>query len=386
SGSGTALACDSYTWQGTTYTSSGTYTKTLTNAAGCDSTATLILTINNSTSGSGSASSCDSYTWQGTTYTVSGTYTKKLTNAAGCDSTATLTLTINNSSSGSGSASSCDSYTWQGTIYTSSGTYTKTLTNAAGCDSTATLSLAITPSSTQTTNASACDTYTWSVNGSTYTQSGTYYSTSGCHTEQLDLIIQSGCGGIVLDLTVILEGYYTGSGTMQPVLLNQGVTGATGSETDTIVVELRDAADPSLMIESQKMLLMTDGTASTLFSSAAAGDSCYIVLLHRNSMQTWSANPVVLGANTSYDFSSSASQAFGDNQKEVETGVWAIFTADINQDGFVDAYDYPIFEIDLISFGSGYLITDLNGDGFVDAYDYPLYEINSINFVMGLFP
>ena len=42
--------CDSYTWNGTTYTSSGTYTWAGTNAAGCDSTATLELIINNTTS------------------------------------------------------------------------------------------------------------------------------------------------------------------------------------------------------------------------------------------------------------------------------------------------------------------------------------------------
>jgi hypothetical protein len=38
------------------------------------------------------------------------------------------------------------------------------------------------PASTNntTTYQSACDTYTWSVNGTTYTQSGTYTSVSGC--------------------------------------------------------------------------------------------------------------------------------------------------------------------------------------------------------------
>ena len=43
----TASACDSYTWPatGSTYTASGAYTTTLTNAAGCDSTLTLNLTI-----------------------------------------------------------------------------------------------------------------------------------------------------------------------------------------------------------------------------------------------------------------------------------------------------------------------------------------------------
>ena len=43
-----------------------------TNASGCDSTATLNLTINNSTSTSASATACDSYTWSAnsTTYTT----------------------------------------------------------------------------------------------------------------------------------------------------------------------------------------------------------------------------------------------------------------------------------------------------------------------------
>ncbi|MBI5219847.1 MAG: delta-60 repeat domain-containing protein [Bacteroidia bacterium] len=41
----TETACDSYTLNGQTYTASGTYTQTLTNAAGCDSVVTLHLTI-----------------------------------------------------------------------------------------------------------------------------------------------------------------------------------------------------------------------------------------------------------------------------------------------------------------------------------------------------
>lgn len=41
-----ATACDSYTWQGTTYANSGTFNDTITNAAGCDSVMTLVLVIN----------------------------------------------------------------------------------------------------------------------------------------------------------------------------------------------------------------------------------------------------------------------------------------------------------------------------------------------------
>ncbi len=95
----TAAACDSYTWaeDGNTYTASGAYTTTLVNAEGCDSLVTLNLTINTATTSSTSVTSCGSYLWDadGTTYNASGTYTATLTNAAGCDSVATLILTIN---------------------------------------------------------------------------------------------------------------------------------------------------------------------------------------------------------------------------------------------------------------------------------------------------
>ncbi|MBF6640308.1 T9SS type A sorting domain-containing protein, partial [Flavobacterium sp. J49] len=54
-----------------------------------------------------------------------------------------------------------------------------------------TLNLTITPSTSNSTTASACDSYTWSVNGTTYTASGTYTSVVGCHTETLNLTINS---------------------------------------------------------------------------------------------------------------------------------------------------------------------------------------------------
>ena len=95
-GSSSATACNTYTWSGSTYTTSGTYTKTLTNAAGCDSVHTLSLTINYSTSSSVTVSQLGCYTWalNAVTYTVSGNYSLTYTNAIGCDSIVTLYLTI----------------------------------------------------------------------------------------------------------------------------------------------------------------------------------------------------------------------------------------------------------------------------------------------------
>ena len=88
----TATACETYTWNGTTYTATGVYTGTTTNCV----TQALNLTINSSTSSSISQTALDSYTWPANnqSYTTSGAYTAVIPNAAGCDSTITLNLTM----------------------------------------------------------------------------------------------------------------------------------------------------------------------------------------------------------------------------------------------------------------------------------------------------
>jgi PKD repeat protein len=169
----------SYTFNGTVYTTAGTYTKTLVNAVGCDSIATLILTVKPTSTSTTNISICPSalpYTWNGLTYTTAGTQTAHLTNYVGCDSAATLVLTVKATSASTTNASICEggSYTFNGTVYTTAGTYTKTLTNAVGCDSIATLVLTVKPTSTSTTNISICPSalpYTW--NGLTFTAAGT---------------------------------------------------------------------------------------------------------------------------------------------------------------------------------------------------------------------
>jgi len=193
-------ACNSYTWSasGLSYTASGTYTKTSLNVTGCLHTATLNLVINSSTSSSDTATACNSYFWtvSGLTYTSSGTYTSTALNSAGCVHTSTLVLTINNSTSNTSVASACNSYTWScnGATYSTTGSYTCTSINSQGCTHTEILSLTIAPNTTGATNASACNSYTWSCNGMTYTTSGSYTCTSlnsnGClNTQTLNLTI-----------------------------------------------------------------------------------------------------------------------------------------------------------------------------------------------------
>jgi hypothetical protein len=141
-------ACESYTWNGTTYTSSQQIIRQLGfTRFGCDSIQTLNLTIGTPNSETATISACDSYTWiDGVTYTASNnTATHVLTNTAGCDSTVTLNLTINNSNTGIATITACGSYTWiDGVTYTASNnSATHVLTNQFGCDSTVTLNLTI---------------------------------------------------------------------------------------------------------------------------------------------------------------------------------------------------------------------------------------------------
>ena len=78
---------------------------------------TLTVTINNSSVGSSSVTACDTYTWEGQTITSSGDLTHTYTNASGCDSVHTLTVTINNSSVGSSSVTACDTHMGRSDYY-----------------------------------------------------------------------------------------------------------------------------------------------------------------------------------------------------------------------------------------------------------------------------
>lgn len=170
-GSETLNVCDSVIWNGQRYSASGAYTFPSRTTHNCDSLTTLNLTVRNSTFVDLTEDQCDSYVWHGTPRTVAGryTYTYPIPNAAGCDSTEVLTLTLRHSSQSSRTEDVCDSFYWDATggIYAASGTHSAHLTNAVGCDSALTLHLTVRHSSQSVATVHACDNYSW--NGHTYT-------------------------------------------------------------------------------------------------------------------------------------------------------------------------------------------------------------------------
>ena len=197
------VACDTYTWtlNGGTYSTTGTYTYGSTTAQGCEKIDYLNLTVNHQTYGIDNVTECDSYTWDrgnGQTYTSSTnapTYVFRNGNAQGCDSTVTLHLTIHYSNSGDTSVLACDTYTWYGTTYTTDAVVQQQLSNMWGCDSTATLHLTVKPSYSFSLTDSLCDGDTYHFHGGNYTVGGTY-----THTYQSVY----GCDSVYnLDLTLL---------------------------------------------------------------------------------------------------------------------------------------------------------------------------------------
>jgi hypothetical protein len=224
--SSNAAICNgsSYTFGTQTLTTAGTYTETLTNAAGCDSVITLVLNVNQPTSSTENATICDgsSYTFGSQTLTTAGTYTRTLTNAAGCDSVITLTLIVNQPTSSAINASICDgtSYTFGSQTLTTAGVYTQTLTNAAGCDSTVTLTLNVGQPSSSSASAAICD-------GSTYTFGTQNLTTAGTYTETF--VNASGCDSVVtLTLSVNMP-----SSSSQTASICNGSSYIFGSQTLT---------------------------------------------------------------------------------------------------------------------------------------------------------
>ncbi|MFN8275905.1 MAG: immunoglobulin domain-containing protein [Chitinophagales bacterium] len=154
----TVSVCGSYTFNGQTITSSGTYLDTITNVAGCDSFITLNLTIKQPTASTIQDTICSgsSYSFGAQTLNTSGTYTRTILNAAGCDSVITLNLfvrqalivAINNNGWNLTTTAGFTSYQWNlngnaiaganGSDYTAvaSGNYSVQVTDVYGCQAT----------------------------------------------------------------------------------------------------------------------------------------------------------------------------------------------------------------------------------------------------------
>jgi hypothetical protein len=146
---------------------------------------------------------------------------------------------------------------------------------------------------------------------------------------------------------------------------------------DTITVLLRGSSAPYDLVDSARGYLSPSGSVTLNFVKPIDGVSYYIVIKHRNSIETWSKSggEMFTAGSLTYDFTTSASQAYEDNQVLVGSN-YSVYTGDVNQDGIVDLTDIVAISNDANAFVTGYAVSDLNCNEIVDLADL-LYAFNN---------
>lgn len=411
------------------------YAFTLT-SNGCSNTQNVTVTVNPSPTAtiSGNAPICitgitlsaplnTSYSWstgastQSISVSTAGTFSVTVTGANGCTSTTTVTTvldtkTITASAGANGAISSSGA-----TAVNCGGSKTYTITPNA-CYQIATVLV----DGVNNTTAVSSGTYTFSAVSAAHTISVTFTSTSVTYYADRDgdgygdaatplvsctgaptfsghlaVLNNTDCNDLVfsatntctttVNLKAYIEGYYDSSvHQMRAVSANEGV-GSSTTNVDLITVELRSTV--GALVNTTTAMLHTDGTASAVFSVTPNG-SYYLVVKSRNAIETWSSVAQTLsGATLSYDFTTALSKAYGQNMKLLETGVYGFYSGDLNQDGYIDIFDFPAYDTANQSGGiydGTYVVTDINGDGYVDIFDFPIYDSNNQQNVQAVTP
>ncbi|MBK6506440.1 MAG: hypothetical protein IPG02_12430 [Ignavibacteria bacterium] len=203
------------------------------------------------------------------------------------------------------------------------------------------------------------------------TDRNTWYAVSSNTTSYPIGRNTSNLSSISVNLNVGIEGFWNGASQV----------------IDTVTVELRSSSSPYNVIDVAKTVFTPGiGYGSFEFLAAPAG-SYYIVVKHRNSLETWSASPVSMasGGNYNYDFTSAASQSFGNNTI-LKLGRYCNYSGDVNQDGVIDGTDFLLVDNDILTGATGYLTTDLDGNNIVDGSDGLIVDNNSSSYIIVLTP
>lgn len=157
---------------------------------------------------------------------------------------------------------------------------------------------------------------------------------------------------------------------------------------DTVKAYLRNYTSPFSKIDSAFSVIDSVlFTGNFNFKNASTG-TYYIQMIHRNSIETWSKSggeSMIRGVLKNFDFTTSASQAFGNNMILKGTK-YCIYSGDVNRDGFVNLTDIISVYNDAGIFASGYKVTDVNGDNLTDLTDVIIAYNNSAAFVSAVKP
>lgn len=160
------------------------------------------------------------------------------------------------------------------------------------------------------------------------------------------------------------------------------------NSNEKLSVYLRNNYYPYSIVDSSKSVVdSVTLTGKFIFNNLPAG-TYYIVIKGVNVLETWSKSPginISAGSTNFYDFTTSATQAYGNNLK-LKGSKYCIYNSDVNQDGSIDGMDNMRVNNDAYVLISGNVNSDINGDYFVDGTDLNISEFNSSNFISKITP
>ena len=156
------------------------------------------------------------------------------------------------------------------------------------------------------------------------------------------------------------------------------VLATSGSDAivDWVILELRDAVDPSVITHSRAALLQkdgdivdTDGTSTVSFTSILTGDY-YFAVLHRNHLGVMTAQPVHLDSlGTMVDFTNPSQAVYGSlASRKIVNGNALLYSGDADGNGQVQNTDNVMHWIPQAG-TAGYKTSDYNLDGQVQNTD-----------------
>lgn len=180
-----------------------------------------------------------------------------------------------------------------------------------------------------------------------------------------------------LKITVIPQGYYN-------QLANKLF------KKDIVTLFLRQSFSPYSIIDSSSGVIDSLTFSGTFNISHAPSGLYNLVVKHKNCIETWSSSSInfIRDTTSSYNFTTSLSQAFGNNMSQVDNSPvrFGIFSGDVNQSNFIDLTDISMIDNDAFNFVMGNVVTDLTGNGFVDISDFEIVDNNAYNFISVITP
>ncbi len=173
-----------------------------------------------------------------------------------------------------------------------------------------------------------------------------------------------------LNLTLLIEGLFRDSTMI----------------SDTVTVELHNTYPSYALVDQTQTVLNSSGNGSAVFSSAVDATSYYIVIKHRNAIETWSSTELSFNSGLlSYDFTNSPNKAFGSNMVKMGDK-WCIYSGDVNQDGIINSLDMNEINQAAFDFIQTYASADFNGDLFVDINDLIICDNNAYKEIATISP